>query len=96
MEPKLSNRAVLDWSRDFQVGAESSTYKVEFEIYSNFGLPGAITVINKSDKEIFLEGISIEGFVDISCNSWVQPEKVHPEKRIFFTNKVILIVLHIY
>lgn len=90
MEPKLSNLAVLDWLKDFnfKVGAERSTYEVEFEIDSNFGLPGAITVTNKYDQEIFLEGIAIEGVVDITCNSWVQPEKVHPERRIFFSNKV--------
>lgn len=89
MEPKLSNRAVLDWLKDFKVGAERSTYKVEFEIDSNFGLPGAITVTNKYDEEFFLESVSIEGVVDIACNSWVQPEKVHLEKRIFFSNKVL-------
>lgn len=90
MESKLSNLAVLDWLKDFNVGAERSTYKVEFEIDSNFGFPGAIIVTNKYDKEIFLEGFSIEGIMDIPCNSWVQPEKDHPvEKRIFFSNKVI-------
>lgn len=90
MEPKLSNRVVLHWLKQFEVGTERSTYKVEFEIDSDFGLPGAINVTNKYNKEIFLEGFSIEGVVDIVCNSWVQPEKVHPDKRIFFSNKVIL------
>ncbi|RYR26284.1 lipoxygenase 3, chloroplastic-like isoform X1 [Arachis ipaensis] len=95
MEGKLSKRAVLDWTREllFNGGGDSerSTHKVEFEIDSNFGFPGAITVTNKYDKEIFLETISIEGgFVEFSCNSWVQPEKVHPDKRIFFTNKACL------
>ncbi|XP_061375574.1 lipoxygenase 4, chloroplastic-like [Gastrolobium bilobum] len=90
MEPKLSNKAVLEWLKYYKVGAERSTYKVEFEIDSNFGFPGAITVTNKYDKEIFLEGFSIEGVMDIACNSWVQPEKIHPEKRIFFSNKAYL------
>ncbi|TKY71700.1 Linoleate 13S-lipoxygenase 3-1 [Spatholobus suberectus] len=90
MEPKLSNRVVLDLLKHFKVGEERSTYKVEFEIDSNFGFPGAITVTNKYNKEIFLEGISIEGVVDIACNSWVQPEKDHPEERIFFSNKAYL------
>ncbi|MED6130653.1 hypothetical protein PIB30_002767 [Stylosanthes scabra] len=93
MEAKMSKRAVLDWSRELLFHGdnnERSTHKVEFEIDSNFGFPGAITVTNKYDKEIFLESISIEGFVEISCNSWVQPEKLHPDKRIFFSNKACL------
>ncbi|KAJ1381888.1 PLAT/LH2 domain [Sesbania bispinosa] len=91
LEPKLSNEvAVLDWLKHQKVGAERSTYKIEFEIDSNFGFPGAILVTNKYDKEIFLEGFSIEGVMDITCNSWVQPENVHPEKRIFFSNRACL------
>ncbi|KAL2341893.1 hypothetical protein Fmac_009833 [Flemingia macrophylla] len=91
MEPKLSKRVVLDCLKHYlKVGDERSTYKVEFEVDSNFGMPGAITVTNKYDKEILFEGISIEIVVDITCNSWVQPEKLLPEKRIFFTNKAYL------
>lgn len=56
METKLSNPVELEMLKQFKVGAESSTYKVEFEIDSDFGFPGAITVTNKYDKEIFLEG----------------------------------------
>ncbi|XP_017434832.2 linoleate 13S-lipoxygenase 3-1, chloroplastic [Vigna angularis] len=90
METKLSNPVELEFLKQFKVGAESSTYKVEFEIDSDFGFPGAITVTNKYDKEIFLEGFSIEGVADIVCNSWVQPEKIHPEDRVFFSNKAYL------
>ncbi|KAM7471872.1 hypothetical protein LguiA_010055 [Lonicera macranthoides] len=57
---------------------------------SNFGVPGAITVTNKHQKEFFLESITIEGFacgpVHFPCNSWVQSKKDHPAKRIFFSN----------
>ncbi|WVY93562.1 hypothetical protein V8G54_032650 [Vigna mungo] len=90
MQTKLSNPVELELLKQFKVGVESSTYKVEFEIDSDFGFPGAITVTNKYDKEIFLGDFSIEGVVDIVCNSWVQPEKIHPEERIFFTNKAYL------
>lgn len=86
MKPKLSNRVVLDWLKQFKIGAERSTCKVEFEIDSDFGFPGAIIVTNKYNKEIFLEGFSIEGAVDIACKSWVQPDK----DRIFFSSKVYL------
>lgn len=61
MEPKLSNPVELEWLKCYKVGAERSTYKVEFEIDSDFGFPVAITVTNKYDKEIFLESFSIEG-----------------------------------
>ncbi|XP_054777049.1 lipoxygenase 3, chloroplastic-like [Prosopis cineraria] len=90
MEPKVSKNAVLECMKDVKVGNPRTTYKVEFEIDSGFGLPGAITVLNKYEKELFLEDIVIEGIFHFPCNSWVQPEKLHPEKRIFFTNKVHL------
>lgn len=89
MEPKLSKPAVLEWLKQLKVGDERSTHKIEFEIDSNFGFPGAIIVTNKYDKEIFLEGFSIEDVLDITCNSWVQPETVQ-QKRVFFSNKVTL------
>ncbi|XP_054777140.1 lipoxygenase 3, chloroplastic-like isoform X2 [Prosopis cineraria] len=90
MEPKVSKNAVLECTKDVKVGNPRTTYKVEFEIDSDFGLPGAITVVNKCEKEFFLENIVVEGIFHFPCNSWVQPEKLHPEKRIFFTNKVHL------
>ncbi|XP_027932988.1 lipoxygenase 4, chloroplastic-like [Vigna unguiculata] len=90
METTLSNPVEFELLKQFKVRAERTTYKVEFEIDSDFGFPGAITVTNKYDNEIFLEGFSIEGVVDIVCNSWVQPEKIHPEERIFFSNKAYL------
>lgn len=59
---------------------------------SDFGIPGAITLTNKHQQEFFMESITIEGFacgpVHFPCNSWVQPRKDHPGKRIFFSNKV--------
>ncbi|XP_028799246.1 lipoxygenase 3, chloroplastic-like isoform X2 [Neltuma alba] len=90
MEPKMSKNAVLEWMKDVKLGAPRTTCEVEFEIDSDFGLPGAIIVVNKYEKEFFLENIVIEGFLNFPCNSWVQPEKLHPEKRIFFTNRVHL------
>jgi lipoxygenase len=92
MEPKISKEAILDWSNKklaTATGDERSTYKVEFMVDSDFGVPGAITVVNKYQKEFFLESINIEGVVQFVCNSWVQPEKVNANKRIFFSNKVI-------
>lgn len=91
LERKLSNEAVLDWSKTPQSNTtdDSITYRVEFIVDSNFGVPGAITVSNQYQDEFFLESITFEGFVHFSCNSWVQPHQViNNQKRIFFANKV--------
>lgn len=97
-EPKKSKAAVLkDWSKKSKLKAERVHYTAEFTVDSAFGSPGAITVTNKHQKEFFLESITIEGFacgpVHFPCNSWVQSQKDHPSKRIFFTNQVINSVL---
>ncbi|KAF4399360.1 hypothetical protein G4B88_022443 [Cannabis sativa] len=93
--PKKSKEAVLrDWSKKVNVKAERVNYTAEFEVDSNFGIPGAITVTNKHQKEFFLEAITVEGLacgpVHFPCNSWVQSKKDHPAKRIFFSNKPYL------
>nr|VDD58707.1 unnamed protein product [Brassica oleracea] len=93
--PKKSNAAVLkDWSKKSKTKAERVHYTAEFTVDAAFGSPGAITVMNKHQKEFFLESITIEGFalgpVHFPCNSWVQSQKDHPEKRIFFTNQPFL------
>ncbi|KAL6520789.1 hypothetical protein OROHE_016970 [Orobanche hederae] len=93
--PKKSKEAVLkDWSKKSNLKAERVNYTAEFVVDSNFRIPGAITVANKHQKEFFLESITIEGFacgpVHFPCNSWVQPRKDLPGKRVFFTNKPYL------
>ncbi|XP_059303012.1 linoleate 13S-lipoxygenase 3-1, chloroplastic [Lycium ferocissimum] len=93
--PKKSNPAVLkDWSKKSNLKTERVNYTAEFVVDSNFGTPGAITVTNKHQQEFFLESITIEGFacgpIHFPCNSWVQPKKDHPGKRIFFSNQPYL------
>ena len=95
--PKKSNQAVLkDWSKKSNLKTERVNYIAEFTVDSNFGLPGAITVSNKHQKEFFMESITIEGFacgpVHFPCNSWVKSTKDHPGKRIFFSNQVKIII----
>ncbi|KAF9602914.1 hypothetical protein IFM89_032796 [Coptis chinensis] len=72
----------------------------KFFIDSNFGIPSAIAVTNKHQKEFFLESIVIEGLacgpVHFSCNSWVQSKKYHLRKRVFFSNKVNIFFLKYY
>ncbi|KAM5579577.1 linoleate 13S-lipoxygenase 3-1, chloroplastic [Rosa sericea] len=92
---KKSSEGVLkDWSKKSNLKAERVNYTAEFEVDSNFGVPGAITVTNKHQTEFFLETITIEGFacgpLHFPCNSWMQAKKDHPEKRIVFCNKPYL------
>nr|XP_043614237.1 lipoxygenase 1, chloroplastic [Erigeron canadensis] len=93
--PKKSKEAVLkDWSRKSNLKSERVNYTADILVDSEFGIPGAITISNKHQKEFFLESITIEGFacgpVHFPCNSWVQSTKDHPKPRIFFSNKPYL------
>lgn len=95
---KKSREAILkDWLKKSNLKADRVVYTAEFTVDSSFGVPGAITVSNKHQKEFFLESIVVEGFacgpVHFVCNSWVQSKKDHPGKRIFFINKVIELLL---
>lgn len=41
MKPKLSEEAILDWTKNLKMGAgKSITYQVKFVVDSNFGMPG--------------------------------------------------------
>ncbi|KAI4299383.1 hypothetical protein L6164_032850 [Bauhinia variegata] len=89
-EPKLSKETILEWPKEMRLEAEGSTYQVEFLIDSDFGIPGALTVINNYEYEFFLESITIDEYLHFACKYWVQPNALHPEKRFFFTNKAYL------
>lgn len=87
----MSKETVLELSKDHNFGADGrriSTYKVEFLVDPDFGVPGAVTVVNGCDSEFFLETIDVAQSIHFACKSWVQPNKLDPEKRIFFINKV--------
>ncbi|KZV58792.1 linoleate 13S-lipoxygenase 3-1, chloroplastic-like [Dorcoceras hygrometricum] len=93
--PKKSNQAALkDWSKKSNLKTERVNYVAEFVVDSNFGIPGAILVTNKHQREFFLESITVQGFargpLHFPCNSWVQSNKHHPGKRIFFSNQAYL------
>ncbi|RWW73270.1 hypothetical protein BHE74_00018866 [Ensete ventricosum] len=96
-KPKKSGETVIkDWYEKKNVKGERVVYTAEFDVDSAFGEPGAITVVNRHQKEFFLEGVVIEGFacgpVHFPCDSWVQSTKDLPTKRIFFSNKVSIIL----
>lgn len=92
--PKKSKESVLkDWSQKSNLKSEKVNYTSDILVDSDFGIPGAITITNKHQKEFYLESITIEGFtcgpVYFPCNSWVQSTNDHPDPRIFFSNQVI-------
>ncbi|MQM15448.1 hypothetical protein Taro_048393 [Colocasia esculenta] len=92
---KKSGEAVLkDWSEKMNTKGDRVICTAEFTVDSAFGVPGAITVLNRHQKEFFLESIVVEGFpgdpVHFPCNSWVQSSRDHPKRRVFFYNKPFL------
>ncbi|KAG0447540.1 hypothetical protein HPP92_028283 [Vanilla planifolia] len=93
--PKKSGEAVIkDWYEKRRAKGERVVYTVEFTVDSSFGEPGAVLVINRHQREFFLESVVVEGFpcgpVCFPCNSWVQSTKDLPSKRVFFSNKSYL------
>ncbi|GMJ14160.1 lipoxygenase 3, Arabidopsis thaliana lipoxygenase 3 [Hibiscus trionum] len=90
-KPKVSKEAIIEWSRDLNISADKFiTYNVQFLVDTNFGAPGAILVTNRNEKELFLKNVTIEDSLHFDCESWVQPENLQSEKRIFFSNKAFL------
>jgi lipoxygenase len=53
-----------------------------------------VLVENEHHREMFLEDIVIDGFshgpIYLTCRSWVHSKFDNPQKRVFFTNKVII------
>lgn len=86
----MSKETVLEWSKYLRIAAEGGAYKIEFVVDSDFGIPGAVSVSNNYESEFFLESITIEGSIHFACKSWVQPNTLDQERRVFFTNKVIM------
>jgi lipoxygenase len=78
---------------------DDKQYEAEFELSRDFGKVGAILIENEQHKELFLKTIVLHGFPDgplnLTCNSWIQPKQDSPAKRVFFTDKVIRIIIFI-
>ncbi|XP_057842728.1 linoleate 13S-lipoxygenase 3-1, chloroplastic [Cryptomeria japonica] len=92
---KRSNESALKgWLHKSAVRAATVDYTANFTISSDFGLPGAIIVTNRHNKEFFLEKIVIKGLINgpvfFSCKSWVQSKKDGVENRVFFSDKPYL------
>lgn len=93
--PKKSRRsALVGWFEKKDVKTERVVYTADFTVDGSFGEPGAVTVLNRHQREFFVESIVVEGFpsgpAHFTCNSWVQPTRVDRNPRVFFTNKPYL------
>lgn len=95
--PKKSKKSrLVGWFEKRDVKAELVVYTAEFTVDAAFGEPGAVTVLNRHQREFFIESIVVEGFpsgpAHFTCNSWVQPTRVSGgvTPRVFFTNKPYL------
>ncbi|KAF8703249.1 hypothetical protein HU200_032039 [Digitaria exilis] len=92
--PKKSKPSKLNWFDKKDVKAERVVYTAEFTVDASFGEPGAVTVLNRHQREFYLESVVVEGFpsgpTHFTCNSWVQPTRVDRDPRVFFTNKPYL------
>lgn len=70
-------------------------FEAEFHVPASFGPVGAVLVENEHHKEIFIKEIKLVTGADTStavtfdCNSWVHSKFDNPDKRIFFTLKVL-------
>jgi hypothetical protein len=84
----------VGWFEKKDVKAERVVYTADFTVDGSFGEPGAVTVLNRHQREFFIESIVVEGFpsgpTHFTCNSWVQPTRVDRNQRVFFTNKPYL------
>ncbi|KAG8082230.1 hypothetical protein GUJ93_ZPchr0014g47459 [Zizania palustris] len=93
--PKKSKLSrLVGWLEKKDVKAERVVYTAEFAVDADFGHPGAITVLNRHQRELHIESIVVEGFpsgpAHFTCNSWVQPTRVSSYPRVFFSNKPYL------
>jgi hypothetical protein len=95
--PKKSKKSrLVGWFEKRDVKAELVVYTAEFTVDASFGEPGAVTVLNRHQREFFIESIVVEGFpsgpAHFACHSWVQPTRVTGscDPRVFFSNKPYL------
>ena len=71
--------------------ADKVEYTAEFVVPEDFGVPGAISIMNGHPEEFYLETISLEGGkAYFPCYSWVHSKLESSEKRVFFSNEAYL------
>ena len=91
---KLSEQAYLKCGKtSTKNGEKITTYRFEFRVEPEYGIPGAILIKNQHKKKrFFLQSASLKTpnneIIQFDCNSWVYPVKMTKTDRIFFSNNV--------
>ncbi|KAI7749445.1 hypothetical protein M8C21_029126, partial [Ambrosia artemisiifolia] len=90
MKPKVSNECVKDWTKCPTRKATDTgcfSFEVELVVDADFGEPGAILVGNNYERELYVETISLDGFVHFTCNSWAYLPSETPMGLKYLRNK---------
>ncbi|TVU45522.1 hypothetical protein EJB05_05011 [Eragrostis curvula] len=72
-----------------------TVFRVSFEWDESQGIPGAVLVKNHRSEEVFLKSLTLEGVpgkgtVVFIANSWIYPNNLYAQDRIFFANDTYL------
>ncbi|XP_027190278.1 linoleate 13S-lipoxygenase 2-1, chloroplastic-like [Cicer arietinum] len=93
-ETKTEKETIKGSAQNTEEKEDEELYEAEFELSTDFGKVGAILVENEQHKELFIKNIVLHGFPDgplnLTCNSWIQPNNDSSVKRVFFTDKSYL------
>ncbi|KAH7427497.1 hypothetical protein KP509_10G047000 [Ceratopteris richardii] len=85
---------VLDWASKSNIKADKVQYNAKIIIGLDFGMPGAISIVNHHQNEFFLESIVVKGHptrtIFFQSYSWIQSSFKSSEEAIFFVNNVYL------
>ncbi|XP_059065058.1 linoleate 9S-lipoxygenase A-like [Cryptomeria japonica] len=91
---KTSQISYLDWNPWDGPIVGDKHYKISFKWNTNLGEPGAFLIRNEHPREFFLKSVTLDvpgrGKIRFRCNSWISPERVDKNDRVFFANKSYL------
>ncbi|KAJ4847088.1 hypothetical protein Tsubulata_039036, partial [Turnera subulata] len=88
---KLSQEAYLKHGKsEKKDGRKTITYKIKLRVEPQFGVPGAVLVINQHRNKFFLESVNLatqdNHIIHFDCRSWIYPIKYTASGRLFFSN----------
>lgn len=88
---KTCDVSYLDWNPWDGPIVGDKHYKISFRWDSNLGEPGAFFIRNEHPREFFVKSVTLDvprrGKIPFQCNSWIYPESVDKNERVFFANK---------
>lgn len=103
LQGKLGKPAYLeDWITTITpLTAGESAFSVTFDWDQEIGVPGAFIIRNEHHSEFYLKTLTLEdvpghGQIQFVCNSWVYPLDKYKKERIFFINKVLVLLIRIF